>query len=83
MRTYTIGAILLDLNDPTRVIGKLTEPLIQPEFELVGGYVPNVVYSCGGAIHGEQLVIPFGINDQSIGIATVKVADVFAHMKFG
>ncbi len=83
MRTYTIGAILLDLHDPTRVIGKLTEPLIRPEIDSLGGYVPNVVYSCGGAIHDEQLVIPFGVNDQSIGIATVKVEDVFAQMKMG
>ena len=81
MRTYTIGAILLDIDDPTQVIGKLIEPLIQPEIDALGGYVPNVVYSCGGVVHHENLVIPFGINDQSIGIATIKVDDVLTRMK--
>ena len=81
MRTYSIGAILLDLDNPRQVIGKLAEPLIQPEFDLIGGYVPNVVYSCGGAIHNGQLIIPFGINDQSIGIATIKVDEAIARMK--
>jgi predicted GH43/DUF377 family glycosyl hydrolase len=71
MRTYAIGATLLDLDDPTRVIATLPEPLVTPTLEERDGYVPNVVYSCGGMIHAETLVLPFGYGDRAIGIALV------------
>ena len=70
MRTYSIGALLLDLDDPT-VISRLREPLLSPADDEQDGYVPNVVYSCGALLHGDTLVIPYGIADSSIGIATV------------
>jgi predicted GH43/DUF377 family glycosyl hydrolase len=73
MRTYSIGATLLDLDDPTRVIGQLTEPLLAPSKDEQDGYVPNVVYSCGGLVHGDTLVLPYGIADASIGVATVPI----------
>jgi predicted GH43/DUF377 family glycosyl hydrolase len=69
MRTYCIGASLLDLEDPTRVLGVLKEPLLTPMEDERNGYVPNVVYSCGSMLVGTQLVIPYGISDHSIGIA--------------
>jgi predicted GH43/DUF377 family glycosyl hydrolase len=71
MRTYRIGALLLDLEDPTRIIGQLRDPLLAPEPEEQDGYVPNVVYSCGALLHRDTLVIPYGIADTSTGIATV------------
>lgn len=71
MRTYSIGALLLDLEDPTAIIGQLREPLLTPSDEEQDGYVPNVVYSCGGVLHADTLVIPYGIADTSIGIATI------------
>jgi len=71
MRTYAIGAILLDLEDPGRVIATLREPLVVPGPGEREGYVPNVVYSCGALVHGEALVLPFGFGDQAIGIALV------------
>ena len=71
MRTYSIGALLLDLHDPTKIIGQLRRPLLAPEPDEQDGYVPNVVYSCGGLLHGDTLVIPYGIADTSTGIATV------------
>ncbi|HEX2382986.1 MAG TPA: glycoside hydrolase family 130 protein [Acidimicrobiales bacterium] len=71
MRTYSIGALLLDLHDPSMIIGQLPEPLLTPESDEHDGYVPNVVYSCGGLLHGDTLVIPYGIADTSTGIATV------------
>jgi predicted GH43/DUF377 family glycosyl hydrolase len=71
MRTYAIGAILLDLEDPRRVIATLPEPLVVPGPGEREGYVPNVVYSCGALVHGEALVLPFGFGDQAIGIALV------------
>jgi predicted GH43/DUF377 family glycosyl hydrolase len=71
MRTYSIGAILLDLDDPTKILGRLRQPLLSPTVEEQNGYVPNVVYSCGALVHAETLVIPYGIGDGAIGIATV------------
>jgi predicted GH43/DUF377 family glycosyl hydrolase len=70
MRTYNIGAILLDLDDPTRVLGRLRRPLLSPARGGQNGYVPNVVYSCGALVHADTLVIPYGINDGAIGFAT-------------
>jgi predicted GH43/DUF377 family glycosyl hydrolase len=71
MRTYSIGALLLDLEDPTRVIGRLTEPLLSPADDERSGYVPNVVYSCGAMRHGRTIVLPYGCSDAMTRIATV------------
>ncbi len=73
MRTYHLGAMLLDLDDPTRVLGVLDRPLLSPMNNERDGYVPNVVYSCGSMAHDGTLIIPFGISDQSIGIATISI----------
>ncbi len=69
MRIYSIGAILLDLDDPRRVIGQLAEPLLVPGPDEQDGYVPNVVYSCGGMVHDGRLWMPYGIDDSRIGVA--------------
>lgn len=71
MRTYTISASLLDLEDPTKVIGTLDAPLLAAGEDVRDGYVPNVVYSCGALAHDGTLMLPFGIADQSIGIALI------------
>jgi predicted GH43/DUF377 family glycosyl hydrolase len=76
MRRYCIGASLLDRDDPSKLIGQLAEPLLMPLPEQRGGYVPNVVYSCGGMIHNGRLVIPYGISDVETGFAGVAVADL-------
>ena len=73
MRTYAIGAVLLDLDDPCRVIAALSEPLLAPVADERDGYVPNVVYSCGSLLHGETLVLPFGLCDRAIGFAHVSL----------
>jgi predicted GH43/DUF377 family glycosyl hydrolase len=78
MRTYSIGAILLDLDDPSIVLGRLDRPLLEPEAAEQDGYVPNVVYSCGGLVHDGLLWLPYGIGDARIGVAYVPVADVLA-----
>ncbi len=80
MRTYRIGAILLDLDDPTRIIGRLRRPLLSPADDEQDGYVPNVVYSCGGLVHADTLVLPYGIGDAQIGIATVALPDLLAEL---
>ncbi|NNN03385.1 MAG: glycosidase [Acidimicrobiaceae bacterium] len=81
MRTYGIGAILLDLEDPTKVIADLPGPLLTPNLDEQNGYVPNVVYSCGSLLYADQLFIPYGIADQSISYATVSLDDVREHLR--
>lgn len=71
MRMYAIGALLLDLRDPYRVVGRLTGPLLAPNHHEQNGYVPNVVYSCGGVVHDGRLWLPYGIDDSRIGVAWV------------
>jgi predicted GH43/DUF377 family glycosyl hydrolase len=78
MRTYGIGALLLDLEDPTKVIAQLPRPLLLPSDDEQDGYVPNVVYSCGSLVHNGTLFMPYGIADQSISYVTVKVADLLS-----
>src|ERR1700729_2776452 len=78
MRKYCIGAFLLDRNDPSKVIGRLREPLLTPNENEREGYVPNVVYTCGALIHHDQLIIPYGISDSATGFATVPIADLLA-----
>ena len=78
MRTYCIGAILLDLDDPSRILGQLPQPLLSPATDEQDGYVPNVVYSCGALVHADTLVLPYGIADAAIGIATVPLPDLLA-----
>ena len=81
MRKYCIGAILLDLDDPSKVIGRLTEPLMEPNETERQGYVPNVVYTCGAIVHNETLVIPYGLADHATGFASVPVKSVLAAMQ--
>jgi predicted GH43/DUF377 family glycosyl hydrolase len=81
MRRYTIGALLLDLNDPSRVIGQLAEPLIEPDATEREGYVPNVLYTCGGLIRGDQLVLPYGFSDAGIGVALISVPELLAQLQ--
>jgi predicted GH43/DUF377 family glycosyl hydrolase len=76
MRRYAIGAMLLDIDDPTQVLGQLSEPLLVPDESERDGYVPNVVYTCGAIIHRGCLVVPYGSADSSIGVATFDVADL-------
>jgi predicted GH43/DUF377 family glycosyl hydrolase len=81
MRKYCIGAFLLDRDDPTKVIGRLPEPLIKPNIDERDGYVPNVVYSCGSLVHNGQLVIPYGISDYATTFATLPLNQVLAAME--
>ena len=73
MREYSIGALLLDLDDPHRVLGALRDPLLAPTDDEREGYVPNVVYSCGALRHGDQLLLPYGASDASVRFAFVDV----------
>jgi predicted GH43/DUF377 family glycosyl hydrolase len=80
MRVYSIGAIVLDRDDPTLVRAILAEPLLVPKGADRTGYVPDVVYSCGGIVHDETLWIPHGVGDDRIRVASVPLRDLFAAM---
>ena len=83
MRKYTLGAFLLDLEDPTRVIGRLQEPLLEPDTSEREGYVPNVLYSCGSQVHGGTLIIPYAMSDWASGFATVNLRELLDALKAG
>ena len=78
MRKYCIGAALLDLDDPSTVIGRLEHPLLEPPADQIDGYVPNVVYSCGALVHRGQLILPYGINDSVTRIVTIDLESLLA-----
>lgn len=80
LRRYCIGAFLLDRKEPAKVIGRLREPLLEPNQSEREGYVPNVVYTCGALLHEGCLVIPYGLADHATGFATVPVNDVLSAM---
>ncbi len=81
MRKYCIGAFLLDRDDPTKVIGRLREPLIKPNENEREGYVPNVVYSCGSLVHNGQLIIPYAMADSATTFAKLPLSAVLAAME--
>jgi len=81
MRQYSIGAFLLDRDDPSKVIGRLREPLLRANENERQGYVPNVVYTCGVLLHNGELIIPYGLADHATGFATVPFAEVLAAME--
>lgn len=81
MRRYSIGALLLDLDDPRRVIGHLREPFLEPNADEREGYVPNVVYTCGAIVHAERLIVPYGFSDAGIAIAHVGLAELLEALR--
>ena len=78
LRTYCLGATLFDLNDPTRELGRLRQPLLVPKEEEMEGYVPNVVYSCGVIVHESNVIIPYGMSDYASSIVTVPLDNLLA-----
>ncbi len=78
MREYCIGATLLDLDDPSKIIGRLKEPLLKPEGSQREGYVPNVVYSCGSLIHDGQLILPYGMSDVETSMVRIELEELLA-----
>lgn len=81
MRKYCLGAFLLDLNDPARVIGRLREPLLSPNEAEREGYVPNVVYTCGALLHGREIVIPYAMSDYATSFATESLDELLGAME--
>lgn len=81
MRKYCMGAILLDLDNPTKVIGRLKKPLLSPKSSEREGYVPNVVYSCGSLIHNNRLIMPYAISDLTSAIASIELDELLSALK--
>lgn len=81
MRIYQLGALLLDREDPSVIIGRLRRPLLSPSWEDRDGYVPNVVYSCGSMRWRDQLILPFGINDREVGVARIDLDELITALE--
>jgi predicted GH43/DUF377 family glycosyl hydrolase len=80
VRKYAIGAILLDRDDPTKLLGRSATPILTASEGDRDGYVPNVVYTCGAMVQGRDLYIPFGISDSAIGFASVPISRLLKHL---
>jgi len=80
MRRYAMGAFLLDLDNPARMLGRLPTPLLEPDANEREGYVPNVVYSCGAVLHEGELILPYAMSDYASAFATVPLDQVISSM---
>ncbi len=83
MRKYCIGAALLDLENPSKVIGRLSQPLVSPEGNEREGYVPNVVYSCGALVHDRRLILPYAMSDKASAIMTLSLDELLDALTSG
>lgn len=83
MREYSIGVVLLDIENPNKIIGNINEPLLICNQEEREGYVPNVVYSCGSIVHNNNLIIPYAMSDTCSGIATISLLELFEKIQKG
>ena len=81
LRKYSIGAALLDKNDPTRVLARSVEPLLHPEPSEREGYVPNVVYTCGAMRHNDQIILPYAVSDTFANFATINIPTLLTAMQ--
>jgi predicted GH43/DUF377 family glycosyl hydrolase len=80
VRKYSIGAALLDMNDPSKVLARSREPLLRPEPSEREGYVPNVVYTCGAIRHNDMLILPYAVSDTFSKFATNKISALLQTM---
>jgi predicted GH43/DUF377 family glycosyl hydrolase len=80
IRKYSIGAVLLDKADPSKVLGRCNEPLLRPESSKREGYVPNVVYTCGGLRHNDRIILPYAVSDTYCDFATIEIAALLEAM---
>jgi predicted GH43/DUF377 family glycosyl hydrolase len=80
MRRYSISAFLLDLEDPRKVVGRMSEPLLFAEGGEREGYVPNVVYSCGALLNGDSLILPYAVSDYATSFAVASLTEILDGM---
>ena len=80
VRSYCIGACLLDRNDPSKLLARMTHPVVRPSTDQRYGYVPNIAYTCGAMVHGRTLVLPYALADSFTTFATVPLDRLLAAM---
>jgi predicted GH43/DUF377 family glycosyl hydrolase len=80
MRKYSIGAVLLDKADPSKVLARTVQPIVSPSDEDREGYVPNVVYTCGALVHGRRLFMPYGVADSSVAFGFLDLDELLGSM---
>jgi len=81
VRKYSIGAVLLDKADPSKVLARSRDPFVRPEPSEREGYVPNVVYTCGAIRHNDQIILPYAVCDTYTNFATLKIAALIRSME--
>ena len=81
VRKYSIGAALLDKDDPSKVLARSPEPLVRPEPSEREGYVPNVVYTCGAIRHHDRIILPYAVSDTFSNFATIEIAALLKTMR--
>ena len=81
VRRYAIGAVLLDKQDPSKVLARSREPLVRPEVSERAGYVPNVVYTCGGMRHENRIILPYAVSDTFSAVATMKIDSLLENLR--
>ncbi len=81
MRKYSIGAVLLNKKNPRKVIGRTRLPILEPSLLNRDGYVPNVVYTCGGLKHGDKLFMPYGVADSAVSFALMDIGWLLGEMR--
>ena len=81
VRRYSIGAVLLDKADPTKILARSREPLVRPEPSDREGYVPNVVYTCGGLRHNDRVILPYAVSDTFCSVATMKITALLENLR--
>jgi predicted GH43/DUF377 family glycosyl hydrolase len=81
VRKYSIGAVLLDKQDPSKVLARSREPLVRPEPSEREGYVPNVVYTCGAMRHGNRIILPYAVSDTFSNFATIKISALMQQLE--
>ena len=81
VRRYSIGAVLLDKSDPSKVLARAREPIVRPEPSDREGYVPNVVYTCGGMRHKARIILPYAISDTFCSVATMQIAALLENLR--
>jgi predicted GH43/DUF377 family glycosyl hydrolase len=81
VRRYSIGAVLLDKADPSKVLARSREPLVRPEPTEREGYVPNVVYTCGALRHRDLIVLPYAVSDTFSNFATIKISALLENLQ--
>lgn len=83
VRKYSIGAVLLDKDDPSKVIGRTVEPIVRPELTEREGYVPNVVYTCGAMRHGNLVILPYAVSDTFTKVIALEIPDLLEALQIG